>query len=145
MVGIPALRVRGVNLAIVTLAGSIAIQEFLFKNSVFVGDVSTGGAKVQNPYLFGINLGLRSADDPYRPVFGILVTVVVALIALMVANLRRSGTGQRMLAVRSNERAAAGIAINTAATKLLAFGISSFIAGLMGSMIAYRFGSISDI
>jgi branched-chain amino acid transport system permease protein len=78
-------------------------------------------------------------------VFGILVTVVVALIALMVANLRRSGTGRRMLAVRSNERAAAGIAINTAATKLLAFGISSFIAGLMGSMIAYRFGSISDI
>ena len=145
LVGIPALRVRGVNLAIVTLAGSIAIQEFLFKNSVFVGDVSTGGAKVRNPYLFGINLGLRSADDPYRPVFGILVTVVVALIALMVANLRRSGTGRRMLAVRSNERAAAGIAINTAATKLLAFGISSFIAGLMGSMIAYRFGSISDI
>jgi branched-chain amino acid transport system permease protein len=144
LVGIPALRVRGVNLAIVTLAGGIAIQEFVFKNPDFVGDVTTGGAKVPAPALFGWNLGLRSATDPYRPVFGVFVTVVVAVLALLVANVRRSTTGRRMLAVRSNERAAAGVAIGTAGTKLLAFGISSFVAGLAGCLIAYRFGSISD-
>ncbi len=143
-VGIPALRVRGVNLAIVTLAGGIAIQEFVFKNPNVVGDVTTGGAKVPSPSLFGWDLGLRSADDPYRPVFGVFVTVVVALMALLVANLRRSSTGRRMLAVRSNERASAGVAIGTASTKLLAFGVSSFIAGVAGTLIAYRFGSISD-
>jgi branched-chain amino acid transport system permease protein len=144
LVGVPALRVRGVNLAIVTLAGGIAIQEFVFKNPDFVGDVTTGGAKVPAPSLFGWNLGLRSATDPYRPVFGVFVTVVVAVLALLVANVRRSTTGRRMLAVRSNERAAAGVAIGTAGTKLLAFGISSFVAGLAGCLIAYRFGSISD-
>lgn len=144
LVGIPALRVRGVNLAIVTLAGSIAIQEFVFKNSQFVGDVSTGGAKVPNPKLFGLDMGLRNATDPYRPEFGIFVTICVALLALLVANIRRSGTGRQMLAVRSNERAAAATGINTSATKLLAFGTSSFIAGVMGTLVAYRFGSISD-
>lgn len=144
VVGVPALRVRGVNLAIVTLAGGIAIQEFVFKNPSFVGDVSTGGAKVPTPTLFSWNLGLRSADDPYRPVFGVMVTVAVALLAVAVANLRRSGSGRRMLAVRSNERASASIGIGIASTKLLAFGVSSFIAGLAGTLVAYRFGSVSD-
>ena len=143
LVGIPALRVRGVNLAIVTLAGSIAVQEFIFKNSAFVGDLSSGGAPVSRPELFGINLGLRSEDDPYRPVFGVMVTIVVALIAVLVANVRRSDTGHKFLSVRSNERAAESIAIDVARTKLLGFAVSSFIAGLMGTLIAYRFGSVS--
>ena len=144
VVGIPALRVRGVNLAIVTLAGSVAIQEFVFKNRSFVGDVSTGGARIPNPEIFGIDLGLRNSDDPYRPVFGIFVTLCVALLAILVVNVRRSATGRHMLAVRSNERAAAATGINTSATKLIAFGLSSFIAGVMGTLFAYRFGSISD-
>ena len=42
--GIPALRVRGTNLAIITLAGGVAINEFVFKNPKYVGDASTGGA-----------------------------------------------------------------------------------------------------
>jgi branched-chain amino acid transport system permease protein len=144
LVGVPALRVRGVNLAIVTLAGGIAIQEFVFKNPSFVGDVTTGGAKVPNPKLFGLDLGLRNATDPYRPHFGVFVTVVVAVLALLVANIRRSNTGRRLLAARSNERAAAGVGIGIASTKLLAFAMSSFIAGIAGTLIAYRFGSISD-
>jgi branched-chain amino acid transport system permease protein len=49
-----------------------------------------------------------------------------------------------MLAVRANERAAAAAGINVATTKLVAFAISAFIAGIGGSLIGYRFGSISD-
>lgn len=144
LVGVPALRVRGVNLAIVTLAGGIALSELLFKNPSFVGDVRTGGAKVRPPHLGPLDLGLQTAGDPYRPHFGVFVTVVVALLALAVANLRRAATGRAMLAVRGNENAAAAAGVNVAATKLMAFGVSSFIAGVGGTLLAYRFGSISD-
>jgi branched-chain amino acid transport system permease protein len=49
-----------------------------------------------------------------------------------------------MLAVRANERAAAAAGIDVARTKLVAFGISAFVAGVGGTLIAYRFGTISD-
>lgn len=144
LVGIPALRVRGVNLAVVTLAGGIAVQEFVFKNPDFVGDVTTGGARVTSPKLFGLDLGLQNATDVYRPQFGLFAAAVVIALALVVSNLRHSATGRRMLAVRSDENAAAAIGVSAAGTKLLAFGLSSFIAGLAGTLVAYRFGSISD-
>mgnify|MGYP003347366155 CR=1 FL=1 len=94
--------------------------------------------------LFRSNLGLRSADDPYRPVFGIMVTLVVAGTALLVTNIRRSDSGHKLLAVRANERAAEGIAIDVAWTKLSGFAFGSFVAGLMGAFVAYRFGSVSS-
>ncbi|HAP78419.1 MAG TPA: hypothetical protein DCR14_20345 [Acidimicrobiaceae bacterium] len=145
VVGLPALRVRGTSLAIVTLAGSVAITEFVFKNPTFVGDASTGGAKVPNPKLgpwdFGLVLGTKSS----RPVFGIFLVVVALVLCLGVANLRRSATGRRMLAIRSNERAASSIGIDVARGKILMFAIASFIAGVGGCLIAYRFGSVSDL
>ena len=77
------------------------------------------------------------------PVLGFLFLGVVVLLCLFVANLRRSGLGQRMLAVRSNERAAAATGINVAHVKFIAFGVSSFIAGTAGWMYAYNFGSVN--
>ena len=145
LVGVPALRVRGTNLAIVTLAGSVAISEFLFKNPAFVGDASTGGAQIPHPKLGGWDLGLVLGTKSSRPVFGIFLVVVALLLSLMVANLRRSATGRRMLAIRSNERAASAIGINVARGKMLVFAVSSFIAGIGGCLIAYRFGSVSDV
>jgi ABC-type branched-subunit amino acid transport system permease subunit len=145
VVGLPALRVRGTNLAIVTLAGGVAIAEFVFKNPSFVGSAKTGGAQINNPKLgpwdFGLILGTKSS----RPAFALFLLVVLVGTALVVANLRRSATGRRFLAIRSNERAAAAAAINVARGKLLAFGISSFIAGMAGTLIGYRFGSVSDV
>jgi branched-chain amino acid transport system permease protein len=63
----------------------------------------------------------------------------------MVANIRRSGSGRVMLAVRSNERAAAAVGINNVRVKMMMFGLSAFIAGMGGSLIAYRFGAVSDL
>jgi branched-chain amino acid transport system permease protein len=63
----------------------------------------------------------------------------------MIANIRGSATGRRMLAIRSNERAASAIGINVAAEKMLVFTMSSFIAGVAGCLIAYRFGSVSEV
>jgi branched-chain amino acid transport system permease protein len=144
LVGLPALRVRGTNLAIVTLAGGVAIAEFVFKNPRFVGDASTGGAKVPNPAIGGWDLGLTTAGEASRPIYGVLLVCVALALAVGVANLRQSASGRRVLAVRSNERAASAIGIEVARVKLQAYAVSSFIAGIAGCLIAYRFGSVSD-
>ena len=144
IVGIPALRVRGTNLAIITLAGGVAINEFVFKNPKYVGDASTGGAKVPNPKIGSWDLGLILGDQASRPIFGIFLVAVALALALAVANLRKSASGRRMLATRSNERAANASGINIARVKLEVFAASAFIAGVGGCLIAYRFGSVSD-
>lgn len=144
LVGFPALRVRGTNLAIVTLGGAVAITEFVFKNPDIIGDLASGGARVPNPRIGGWDLGLVLGDESSRPIFGIFLVAVVTFIALGVSNLRRSGTGRRLLAARSNERAALATGISVARIKLLAYALSSFIAGIGGCLIAYRFGRVSD-
>ncbi len=144
LVGFPALRVRGTNLAIVTLGGAVAITEFVFKNPDIIGDLASGGARVPNPQIAGWDLGLVLGSESSRPIFGIFLVVVVLLIAIGVSNLRRSGTGRRLLAARSNERAALSAGITVTRVKLLAYAMSSFVAGIGGCLIAYRFGRVSD-
>lgn len=144
LLGLPALRLRGTNLAIVTLAGGVAITEFVFKNPEYVGDPSTGGATVPNPELLGWDFGLVLGTKSSRPIFGLFLLTVLVVLALAVSNLRRSATGRRILAVRSNERAAAAAGIDVARTKMVAFTLSAFIAGVAGCLIAYRFGSVSS-
>jgi branched-chain amino acid transport system permease protein len=145
LVGLPAIRLRGTNLAIVTLAGGVAITEFLFKDPRFVGDASSGGAQIPNPRFGDWDLALVLGTKTSRPVFGIFLVAVALLCALFVINIRRSGVGRRFLAVRSNERAASAAGINVAAVKLLVFTISAFIAGVAGTLTAYRFGAVSDV
>jgi branched-chain amino acid transport system permease protein len=145
LVGIPALRVRGTNLAIITLAGGVTIAEFVFKNPAIIGDISTGGAKVPNPRLGTWDMGLVFGTKTSRPVFGFFVLVVTVVLCIVVANVRRSGSGRVMLAVRGNERAAAAIGIDITRVKMTMFAVSSWIAGAAGTLIAYRFGSVSEL
>jgi ABC-type branched-subunit amino acid transport system permease subunit len=142
LVGVPALRVRGINLAIGTLAGGFAVDQFAFNSSSFVGGAA--GVHVSKLTLFGLNLDIsgKSAFQYPRPEFGIVVVVVLAVIALCVANLRRTATGRQMLAVRSNERAAAAAGVNIGSCKLFAFVISAFIAGIGGGLMAYQIGNL---
>ena len=76
-------------------------------------------------------------------IFGVFVLVVVCLVGLLVARLRNAPAGRMFIAVRSNERAAAAVGINVARTKLLAFGLSAFIAGLGGGLFAYQQQTVS--
>jgi branched-chain amino acid transport system permease protein len=145
VVGASALRVRGVGLAVVTLAGAVAIEQFVFLNSTWGG--GTSSSPVPEPKL-GIDLGpygpFRGLDGKVpSPVFGFFVLGLAVALGLVVANLRRSSLGQRMLAVRSNERAAAAAGINVRNVKFAAFGISSFIAGLGGALYGYNFSSVT--
>src|SRR6185295_13772294 len=146
LVGVSALRVRGVSLAVVTLAGEIAIEQFGFANSRWGAGPS--GSPVGQPRLFGFAIGgnakYRGLDGKLpSPVIGFVYLVAVIALCLLVANLRRAVLGQQMLAVRANERAAAAAGINVARVKITAYAISSFIAGTAGWMYAYNFGSVS--
>ncbi len=79
--------------------------------------------------------------------FGFLVLAATILLALLVANVRRSSLGQRMLAVRSNERAAAAAGINVRNTKLAGFGIAAFVAGMAGAplRLQLRLGQLQPL
>ena len=153
-IAVPALRVRGVNLAVVTLAAAVAIEELVFKNPKLAG--STGALAVPPPEIggkdFGPNntrlrlFGIKATDDiPPNVWFGVLCLVFVVVLALVVVNVRRSGTGRRFLTVRGNERASAAAGVGVPATKMVAFALSAFIAGLGGVLSGYRFGSVTPL
>ncbi|HTW02065.1 MAG TPA: branched-chain amino acid ABC transporter permease/ATP-binding protein [Streptosporangiaceae bacterium] len=143
---VSAVRVRGISLAVVTLAGAVAIQNFGFTNAAWGGGLA--GAPVPEPKWFGLDLG---PNAPYRgldhdlpsPVFGWVALVCCVLLCVAVGYVRRGRLGQRMLAVRSNERAAAAAAVNPRTVKLAAFTIAAVIAGVAGVLYAYNFLSVS--
>jgi branched-chain amino acid transport system permease protein len=143
---VSAVRVRGVSLAVVTLAGAVAIENFGFVNATWGGGLA--GSPISEPKLFGLDLGTQNSfrgidGNVPSPVFGWVALVCCVLLCVWVGFIRRGTLGQRMLAVRSNERAAAAAAINPRTVKLYAFGISAFIAGVAGVLYAYNFGSVS--
>ncbi len=144
VIAIPALRVRGASLAIMTLAAAVAIEVFLFRSDGwFSGDRPR---QVDPPSLFGVEFGPSSpfflGDDKVpTPSFGIFVLIVITIIFFALVRLRQSMLGEQMLAVRANERAAAAAGVNVQGIKLTAFGISSFLAGVGGALTAYKFGT----
>lgn len=142
LVGLPATRVRGMSLAITTLALAVAIEQLVLASPPFSG--GPAGSSAPRPYLFSWDVGVsaRGADN-FRPVFGVLVLAVLLLSCIAVANLRRNGTGMRWLAVRANERAAAAAGIDVGRTKLGAFATSSFLAGLAGVLMAESTATLS--
>jgi branched-chain amino acid transport system permease protein len=146
LIGASALRVRGIQLAVASLAGAVAISEFWFNNPSW--GAGTTGARISQPTLFGLDIGssagYRGLDGSLpSPVLGFIILAFAIVLCLLVVNLRRTRFGQQMVATRSNERAAAALGVNVRRLKLTAFGVSSFIAGMAGVMYAYNFSSLS--
>jgi sulfate-transporting ATPase len=139
-VGLPALRVRGLMLGVVTLALAYAIEAVWFRNTQIV---SVSGAQVSDPSLFGVDLGIGSGTAFPRLAFGLLCLFTLVGVAFGVAKLRMSRLGSAMLAVRANERSAAGVGVNVVGVKVLSFALASFIAGLGGCLLAYRRGVVT--
>jgi branched-chain amino acid transport system permease protein len=123
VLGLPALRIRGLYLGVVTLAFALACTGYVFERSWFVFP-----GFIDRPELGGIDFN----DDLsfYYLCFGLFVVT-----AVLVSNIRRSGWGRSMVAVRDNERAAATFGIGSVAPKLAAFGLS----GLFGAMAGYLY------
>lgn len=137
LAGLPAVRVRGLTLAVTTLAASIAIEELLFRWSWFTG--GAGGARAPEPRLLGFDVGISAPGDAYpRVAFGVLVLLAMVGAMAVVVNLRQGATGRRWLAVRANERAAEASGIPVAQVKLGATAVAAALAGLAGVLLAYQ-------
>ncbi len=136
-VALPALRVRGVNLAVVTVGLALAIQKLVLSNPDYTGG-PIRGTLVPEPKLFGWSI--FSVEHPGR--YTLVVLAAFALLAVMVGNLRRGPAGRRLLAVRANERAAAALGISVIGAKLYAFGLASAIAAVGGIFVAFRFPAV---
>jgi branched-chain amino acid transport system permease protein len=145
VLGLPAVRIRGVQLAVVTLAFAISLQTLYLENQSLT-DLSAGAAaNIPRPYIFGIDVGSvgdKGLND--NPNFTIFVVAVLILCCFAVANLRRNDTGRRFLAVRANERAASAAGINVTRTKLLAFAIAAGFAGIGGVMLGFKQVDVSS-
>jgi branched-chain amino acid transport system permease protein len=142
LVGLASRRVRGIDLAVVTLAAGVAVEELLFKNAALTGGAA--GSTVKPARLLGLDLAIgRSGSDYPRLAFGLLVLGVLAAAAASVAAIRRGPLGRRMLAVRVDEPAAEAAGVDVARTKLTAFVLAAFLAGLGGALLGYGQGQLS--
>ncbi|ROO87889.1 amino acid/amide ABC transporter membrane protein 1 (HAAT family) /amino acid/amide ABC transporter membrane protein 2 (HAAT family) /amino acid/amide ABC transporter ATP-binding protein 1 (HAAT family) [Actinocorallia herbida] len=136
LVGLPALRLRGLPVAVVTLAMAVTVEAAWFRNADFNGGLT--GAPIEPPSLFGMELGIGAGEGYPRIAFGLLCLAVLTLVALGTARLRTSRLGASMLAVRANERSAAAAGIDVRRVKVAAFAIGSFIAAIGGTLIGYQ-------
>ena len=132
VVALPAIRTRGTSLAVATLAIALMFNALIFTNSSVTGGVV--GLPIERVSFAGIDLD--PLGHPQR--YGAFVLVVLVLVGLLVANLRRGRAGARLLAVRSNERAAASLGVNVIAAKVYAFAVAAAIAALGGVLLSMR-------
>lgn len=128
VVGIPALRVRGLFLAVTTLAFAVMTEGWLLERPFLLGESDI----VLLPRArWGDSFSLESQRTYY---FVCLAALVVCAVAL--SRVRRSGIGRSMIAVRDNEQNAAAFTISATRMKLMAFGLGGALAGLAGGLMA---------
>jgi branched-chain amino acid transport system permease protein len=145
-IGVFALRLKGLYLAIVTIGLSFLVNHTLLSfpkytkgltgisvpiHTWFGGDKKSAGA-IYEPW----DLGPFTLTFERKLYFIFLVVAVV--VAYVAKNIHRSNTGRAMMAVRDHDIAASALGVNPARTKILAFGISSFIAGMAGALFGMQ-------
>lgn len=140
VVGLPALRLRGITLAIVTLGIALVFDRYVFQDHIF--EWFTGGSagwRVSGAQMFGLQM------DSSSHLMGAYVVLLAlfCIVALLMVNLHESGAGRRLRAIRDSELAAATMGVDLTRYKLLAFGMSAAIAGLGGSFYPLVAGSVS--
>src|SRR6478609_11489514 len=132
LVGIPSLRIKGLYLAIATLAGQLII-EWTINHVPAISGGAQASIEVPRPDLFGFVLNTQ-----FRLYFFLLFFAALAIIATL--NLIRSRIGRAFIAIRDQDIAAEIIGINIYRYKLLSFAISSFYAGVCGVLYTYYLG-----
>ena len=129
LIGIPALRLRGQNLAVFTLVFSAAVARVVFADG-FPGLIE--GNRVHPP-------GFADSDSGYF----LFCAITLGLIAVAVTALRRTRTGRWWFSVRRSERATAAMGRSVVVTKLSAFAVSAAIAGIGGALLLALNGIVS--
>ena len=136
LIGLPALRVRGLHFALVTLAAAYAADTTLFANNTFTGFAEN--LNVNRPEVLGLSF---RGDRAYL----ILVLAVLFVGAVVLRNLGRSRFGRTMMAVRDSEVAASVSAINVAWVKIVAFAIAGMYASVAGALYAGVVGNVYSV
>jgi branched-chain amino acid transport system permease protein len=132
IVGIPSLRIKGLYLAIATLAGQLII-EWTINHVTFISGGVQASIEVARPYVGSMQL--RSQRHMY---YFLIFFVVLAIVGTL--NLMRTRVGRAFIAIRDQDIAAEIIGINIFRYKLLAFAVSSFYAGVTGVLYTYYLG-----
>lgn len=134
VVGLPALRVKGMYLSIATLAFGFIVEEAFARADSLTG--GNTGKQLSSLQIAGFNF-----DDPVR--FYFLVVVICVLSVLCVMNLLRSPTGRAFVAIRDSEVSAQSMGINLARYKTIAFSLSAALTGVAGALYAHKMRFIS--
>jgi branched-chain amino acid transport system permease protein len=128
--GLPSLRVKGLYLAVATLAAQFFADWMFLRIKWFTLDTPSGSVSVSNLQVFGFPI--ESSVSRY-----LLCLSVLAIMALLAKNLVRSAIGREWMAIRDMDVAAAVIGIRPMYAKLSAFAVSSFIIGVAGALWAF--------
>jgi ABC-type branched-subunit amino acid transport system ATPase component/branched-subunit amino acid ABC-type transport system permease component len=131
LMGIPALRTRGITLAIVTLGLGVVLFSLVLNNSSYNGGVA--GISIDPPTLFGWSIN----PLVYQGRYAMVCVTALFLAGLAITNVRRGASGRKLLAVRSNERAATALGISVYGVKLYAFMLAAGVAGMAGVLLAF--------
>ena len=134
LIGVGALRVRGLLLAVSTFVFGIAAVQYLYERPILVADLRSP-IPFRRSDVFGIDV---TSQRSYYYVM--LATLVIAV--AVVGRLRRTGVGRSIIGVRDNPAAAAAYTISPSAAKLRAFAFSGFLAGLGGGLLAANLQSV---
>ncbi|MCD6569847.1 MAG: branched-chain amino acid ABC transporter permease [Deltaproteobacteria bacterium] len=128
LIGLPALRLKGLYLAIATMGFAFIVEEIIIQWEGVTNGVN--GINVVRPALGPFNF---TTDESYY----YLIFFTVLLMTIILKNILRTPTGRAFIAIRDSEVAAESMGINLAIYKTAAFGISAFYAGIAGSLFAH--------
>jgi branched-chain amino acid transport system permease protein len=131
LTGYPAIRRRGLFLALTTFAVGTAVSRFVFQQPYF-----TNGLQVSRPSLFGLSL----AGD--RTFYGFELAVL-GLVFLVMTNLRDGALGRSLIAIRDSESGAGSVGVDIRTLKVFIFTVSAFIAGVGGALLVQQGGAFS--
>ncbi|MGY3076006.1 ABC-type branched-subunit amino acid transport system ATPase component/ABC-type branched-subunit amino acid transport system permease subunit [Bradyrhizobium sp. LM6.10] len=134
IVGLPALRLTGFQLAIVTLAFN-ELMRWIYLHSGSIGG-GASGLELPDAYFFGVEL----FSDRAKYIF-ILAATAIAI--WMVRNIARSTVGRAIVSVGASELAAASLTIPPVRYKIMAFGLSGFFTAMSGALFALLLGRIA--
>jgi branched-chain amino acid transport system permease protein len=127
MFGIPSLRIKGMYLAVATLAAQFFVDWSFLRIKWFTNDSASGSVSVSNLNVFGVSI--NTPLEKY-----LLCLAILVVFAWMAKNLVRSHIGREWMAIRDMDVAAAVIGIRPVYAKLTAFAVSSFIVGVAGAL-----------
>lgn len=133
IVAVGAVRVRGANLAVVTLAVATVVEDLILTSQW--ASATLEGQGMPPLRIFGVTFSVFA--NPRQYCFLALAALLVGI--LVASNLRRGATGRRLLAVRANERAASALGISVPVNKLYAFAVATGIAAFAGALMEAQF------